>query len=55
MNEKDSQFDEEFVGVFGSTKRIDKARWVSKQNRKPEMGLDAEAKALDGSRSTRCC
>ena len=55
MNEKDSQFDEEFVGVFGSTKRIDKARWVSKQNRKPEMGLDAEAKALDGSRSTGCC
>ena len=30
----------EFDGVFGSAKRIDKARWVSKQKPKPEMGLE---------------
>ena len=31
----------EFDGVFGSAKRIDKVRWVSKQKPKPEMGLEA--------------
>ena len=31
----------EFNGVFGSAKRIDKVRWVSKQKPKPEMGLEA--------------